>query len=72
MRGLLLALALVLILILVGWITFSFTGEKASVTLEKGKIQEDTRELSQSARDFAKEADERVRGTVEPEVAPQP
>lgn len=72
MRGLLIAIAIILILIVVGWISVSFTGDRASVTLEKEKIKQDTQELTDSAREFVNKADERVEGIVEPEQEPQP
>ena len=72
MRGLLIAIAIVLILVVVGWISFSFTGGAASVTLEKEKIKQDTQEITESVRDFSKKADERVEGIVVPDADPQP
>ncbi|MEX2171835.1 MAG: hypothetical protein WD851_21120 [Pirellulales bacterium] len=72
MRGLLIIIALILILLLVGWITVSFTGDRASITLEKEKIKQDTQEISDSARDFTNKADKRIEGVVEDDAEPQP
>ena len=72
MRGLLIVIALILILILVGWITVSFTGERASITLEKEKIKQDTHEITESARDFSDKADKRIDGAIERDPEPQP
>lgn len=72
MRGLLIAVALILLLIVVGWITVSYNDDRASMTLEKGKIQEDAQELEKSAREFANKADERLRGVVKSETEPEP
>lgn len=72
MRGLLIVIALILILLLVGWITVSFTGDRASITLEKEKIKQDTQEITDSARDFSNKADKRLEGVVEPDAEPQP
>ena len=71
MRGLLIAVAIILVLILVGWITVANTGDRAGLIIEKDKIREDTRQLSEGAREFVRNADDRVRNTVEPKDQPE-
>lgn len=72
MRGLFIALAIILALILVGWITVSNTEDRAGIILEKETIQKDARELSHSTREFMRDADERVRRTVESDAGSTP
>ena len=64
MRALLLIVAVVLVLVLVGWITVSVTNQRASISFEQEKAEEDTRELATSAKEFVRNADDRVRGSV--------
>lgn len=44
MRKLLIAIVLIVLLVTVGWLSFSYDGNRASVSLETAEMREDTEE----------------------------
>ena len=52
MRALLGLIAIVLLLAVVGWITFSWNGDRASVNVETDKVERDTQGLVDEGRDL--------------------
>lgn len=67
MRALVVALAITLLLALVGWITFSWSGDRASVNVETDKIERDTSEMLERG----KEAIDKARSEFD-EDSPEP
>ena len=44
MRKLLVAIVLIILLVAVGWLSFSYDGSRASVSLDTAEMREDTQE----------------------------
>lgn len=60
MKAILGLIILVLLAVLVGWITFSWTGDRASVNVETDEIERDTEEAVRSGREFIGETEEEI------------
>lgn len=60
MRTLVIAVLLVLVLVLVGWISFQYTGNRASVTLETDRIERDTERMLDEGREAVNDVRDRA------------
>ena len=52
MKGFLWLVILILVLVVVGWITFTWTGDRASVHVETDKIERDTRVFVEGGKEM--------------------
>jgi hypothetical protein len=68
MRSLIIAVLLVLVLVLVGWVSFHYSGHRASVTLETERIEQDTSRLIDEGREAVRDVRERAAEVREPEA----
>ena len=60
MKGLLILIAVAVLMAVGGWLTFSNTGHRASVTIETEKIERDTRSAVRNGADALSEAAEKI------------
>jgi hypothetical protein len=60
MRALLVVVAVLLIFALVGWITFSKGPDRASINIESGQIQHDTKKAMESGAELLHKAGDKV------------
>ena len=60
MRGLLIVLGLLVLFAIVGWITFSDHGGRASINLETNEIRKDTGEMMNKGSELLKDAEREV------------
>jgi hypothetical protein len=60
MRALIIAVLVVLVLVLVGWISFQYSGSRASVTLETERIEEDTERIIDEGREAVDDVRQRA------------
>ena len=60
MRTLIIAVLIVLLLVLVGWISFHYTGNQASVTLETERIERDAGRIVDEGREAVDDVRERA------------
>jgi len=72
MRGLILLVVVVLFLFLAGWLSFSNSGDRATINLEKQEIREDTANIVQEGNELADEAREAIQPDEPSDEAPGP
>jgi hypothetical protein len=72
MRGILICALFVLILAAVGWITFSWSANRASVNVETEKIQRDTEHIVESGKTLVKEVREPSQEAAPRQAPPAP
>lgn len=72
MRALLVVVLGVLVLAMVGWITFSRDGTKASINLETNQIKQDSREMFDAGSKIVRDAKDSVAEPTKPEPENRP
>ena len=70
MRAVIVVIVVVAALFLIGWLSFSWTGDRASVNVETDDIQQDTSNMIDSAGELVESADRQIDEPVEETVAP--
>lgn len=67
MRALIVIIVVIAALFLIGWLSFSWTGDRASIGVETEAIQEDTGNMVDSARELVDSADRKLEQTDDAE-----
>ena len=70
MRGLIVLIAVVVGMLVAGWLTFQRGSGTATVTVETGKIQEDTARLVNGGKEVLDDAADRLKEQLQESPAP--
>lgn len=71
MRAVAILIAVIILLVLIGWVTFRINGNnQATVTVETGKIKEDTHTILEKGSEAVEETGRTLKEAVQGEPAP--